>query len=252
MHTPTAPVVAITGATRGIGLAVAEAYADRGFRVALTGGSDDVALAAALERLKGADADVTGAIVDVRDPNAMAAWIDGIVERFGRLDVAIANAGIIRPRPLLEVDVSQWDEMMAVHLRGTFLLIQLAAKAMIAGGRGGSIVTVTSPGAVRGGTGLVDYASAKGGIVALTKAAARELAPHRIRVNCVLPIAGTDMNVALRDYWHVDEDAWNRQFPGGRMPTVEEVAGAFVFFGSDDARQVTSQMLSVDGGWAGL
>ena len=113
----------------------------------------------------------------------------------------------------------------------------------------GSLITVTAPSAVRGSSGVLDYASAKGGIIALTKNMAKELAQYGIRVNCVLPVAATRMTDTLIQYAEVDRETWDRRYPLlGRMPTAEDVAGTFTFLGSEAARCMTGQVLYVDAG----
>jgi 3-oxoacyl-[acyl-carrier protein] reductase len=241
-------VVLITGGTRGIGLAVAEAFAVRGDHVIVTGGSDASAAHGAQEALRRRCPDAEARLLDCRDGAATRALIDELLERHGRLDAAVANAGVIRPRPFLEIDEEQWRELLDVHLTGSFLLLQAAARAMVATGRGGSLVSVTAPAALRGGVGVADYASAKGGIVSLTKCMARELAPHGITVNSVLPVAESRMTEALREFHGIDRDSWQQGYPQGRMPTPEEVADVFVFLASDAARHVNGQVLAVDAG----
>ena len=241
-------VAAITGATKGIGLAVAEAFAAEGYLVAVTGGSDVAALAKAKAALSHACPEAEARLLDARDGQATRAWVDDLVSRHGRLDVAVANAGIIRPRPFLEIDEEQLRHVVGVHLTGAFLFLQAAARAMVASGRGGSLISVTAPAALRGGVGVADYAAAKGGVVAMTKCLARELAEHAIQVNAVLPVAETDMTEALREFRGLDHETWQRQYPGGRMPQPADIAGVFVFLASEAARYVTGQVLAADAG----
>ena len=240
--------VAITGGTRGIGLAVARAFAARGDLVAVTGGSDAAAMEEANGLLSAASPGSEARLVDTRDAAATRAWVEDIVRRHGRVDVAVANAGVIRPRDLLDITDGQLDEVLDVHLKGSFSFLQAAARAMVASGLGGSLITVTAPAALRGGVGVADYAAAKGGIIALTKCLARELAPHGIRVNSVLPVAETAMTEALREFHGIDAETWQRQYPSGRMPRPDDVAGAFVFLASEAARYVTGEVLAVDAG----
>lgn len=241
-------VVAITGGTRGIGLAVAEAFAAQGDLVAVTGGSDGAALEEALAILRGACPDAEGCLVDAQDGAATRAWVEDLVSRHNRLDVAVANAGVIRPRSFLEIDEAQLHHIVGVHLTGAFLFLQAAARSMVESANGGSLITVTAPAALRGGVGVADYAAAKGGVVALTKCLARELADHGIQVNAVLPVAETAMTEALREFRGIDEESWHRQYPGGRMPRPADVAGVFTFLASQAARTVTGQVLAVDAG----
>jgi 3-oxoacyl-[acyl-carrier protein] reductase len=241
-------VVAITGGTKGIGLAVAEAFASQGDLVAVTGGSDAAALKKATTALRGACPEAEASLLDVRDGPATRAWIQDLVSRHGRLDVAVANAGVIRPRPFLEIEEDQLHHVVGVHLTGAFLFLQAAARAMVSLGQGGSLIGVTAPAALRGGVGVADYAASKGGVVALTKCLARELADHGIRVNAVLPVAETAMTEALREFHGLDTEAWQRQYPGGRMPRAADTAGVFVFLASSAARYVTGQVVAVDAG----
>jgi len=110
---------------------------------------------------------VSGALVDVRDKDATESWVNQTVERFGRIDVAISNAGVIHPSPFFEISEEQWEEVVSTHLKGTFFFLQSVARIMVERKIRGSLITVTAPSAVRGSQGVLDYASAKGGIIAL-------------------------------------------------------------------------------------
>ena len=243
-------VVMITGASRGIGLAVAKEYAKQGAKVAFSGGSVKNALQQALASLEAINPEVSGELVDVRIKHAVEGWVNRTAKRFGgRIDVAISNAGAIRPCPLLEITEGQWDEVIDTNLKGTFIFLQSVARIMVAAKIRGSLITVTAPSALRGSSGVLDYASAKGGVIALTKNMAKELAPYGIRVNSVLPVAETRMTQSLIDYRKSNKDAWDKRYPLlGRIPVVEDVVGAFTFLGSEGARCVTGQVLSVDAG----
>ena len=242
-------VVMITGGSRGIGLVVAKEYAKQGDKVVISGRSDKAALEHALASLKEITPDVSGALVDVRDKHATENWVNQMAERFGRIDVAISNAGVIHTSPFLEISEEQWEEVVDTHLKGTFFFLQSVARIMVERKIRGSLITVTAPSAVRGSQGVLDYASAKGGIVALTKNMAKELAQYGIRVNCVLPVAATQMTDVLMQYANVDEENWGKKYPLlGRMPTVEDIAGAFTFLGSQASKCMTGQILYVDAG----
>jgi NAD(P)-dependent dehydrogenase (short-subunit alcohol dehydrogenase family) len=242
-------VVMITGGSRGIGLAVAKAYAKQGDRVVISGRNDKASLEDALASLREITAEVSGALVDVRDRRAVESWVNQTAEMFGRIDVAISNAGVIRPSPFLEISEEQWDEVVDTHLKGTFLFLQAVARIMVERKIRGSLITVTAPSAVRGSDGVLDYASAKGGIVALTKNMAKELAQYGIRVNSVLPVAATQMTDTLIQYAKVDKESWEKRYPLlGTMPTPEDVAGAFTFLGSEASKCMTGQVLYVDAG----
>ncbi len=242
-------VLMITGGSRGIGYAVAEAYARLGYAVALSGHADRERLDEAVAGLKRIQPAASGELVDVRDARAVDRWVDEVAGRFGRIDVAVSNAGVIHPAPFLELSEGQWDEVVGTHLKGTFLFLRSVARVMVEKRTGGSLITVTAPTAVRGGEGVADYASAKGGILALTRNMAKELASHGIRVNSVLPVAETRMTDALIRYRKIDPEAWNRRFPlSGGMPSARDVVGPFLFLGSDDSKYVTGNVITVDAG----
>jgi 3-oxoacyl-[acyl-carrier protein] reductase len=226
-------VALVTGAARGIGMAIAGELASRGAEVV---GAD----------LDGAALEAGGVTLDVRSRASFAAAIEETVARHGRLDVLVNNAAITIRRPFFEIDEEEWDEVQAVNLRGTFLGCRLAGEIMRDQGRG-RIVNLSSLAGQAGG--LVNgahYAASKGGILALTKVVARELAPYGVTVNAVAPAAidGPVMAALTGD----EVEALARSIPVGRLGTTGDVASLVAFLASDEAGFVTGATFDVNGG----
>jgi NAD(P)-dependent dehydrogenase (short-subunit alcohol dehydrogenase family) len=237
----------ITGGSRGIGRAVALAFAREGARVAVVGVSDQQALAQVAQEIAALGRDALTFTADVSQKAEVETVVQQLLARWGRLDILVNNAGIIRPSRLEEISEAQWQTTLAVHLTGTFHCTQAVVPAMKAQG-GGKIITVAAPSALRGSFGVADYAAAKGGIIAFTRNAASELKPHNIQVNCLSPVAETRMTEALFAFrrQHLGEAV--ATFGQSKRAEPEAVAPAFVFFACADSDYVTGQVLAVDGG----
>jgi NAD(P)-dependent dehydrogenase (short-subunit alcohol dehydrogenase family) len=246
----TSRVAVITGGSRGVGLAAAEALAEDGFSIAIAGRSDERALAAATSRLRSHGAQVSSTLLDVKDVTAVAKWIRQVESDLGPIGVAIAAAGNLKVQPFLELSEADWDDTLDSHVKGTFALLQPAARAMVDGGREGSLVTITSFGGIRAaGPGLFDYSAAKGAIAAMTRTLAKELLPHQIRVNCVLPAVETRMTETLRSHWRTTADAMGQKVLGGVYEGPSAVGPIFSFLASARSRWITGQIISADGGF---
>jgi len=232
----------VTGASRGIGRSVATGFARAGARVFLVGHTDQKALDDVLAELRAAGAEVAGGLFDVGDPVAVRALGTEINLTFGTLDVVVNNAGVITPANFLEITPEQWERTLRVHLNGTFFVMQeMTRRFFVPQGRG-KIINVSAQSAIRASTGLADYASAKGGILSLTRNAARELKPLNIQVNAVLPVAGTRMTEALATHRPADAERLRA------LPPADLVVGTFVFLASDDSDYVSGQIIGADGG----
>jgi NAD(P)-dependent dehydrogenase (short-subunit alcohol dehydrogenase family) len=183
---------------------------------------------------------------DVARVDEAAAMVDVVARDLGGLDVLVNNAGVYPRVPFLDMRERDWDYVLDVNLKGTFFCAQAAARAMIAGGRAGSIINLASQ-AIRGAVRGTHYTASKGGVVALTRAIALELAPHRIRVNAIAP-GLTD--TAQPRYGNNEEEiaAMSEAVPLGHMARPEDIADVAVFLASDQARHITGQTIHVNGG----
>jgi 3-oxoacyl-[acyl-carrier protein] reductase len=243
----TGKVALVTGASRGIGRAIALRLAQAGADVVVNHRANR---AAALDVARWIEACGRAALVqqaDVGDAADVERMIRATGDRFGRLDVLVNNAGIAEASTLATTSIEQWNHVVATNLSGPFYAIRLALPLMR--GRGwGRIVNIASL-AARLGTVAPDYAASKAGVVMLTRFAARELGPEGITVNAVLPgFVETDMTRADLAFWNTSLEALARQVPVGRIAAPEEVAELVAYLCSDAAGYVTGEAIGITGG----
>jgi 3-oxoacyl-[acyl-carrier protein] reductase len=237
--------VLISGGTRGIGRATARRFLEEGSRV-FVGGRDDAELDETLGELSPLGT-IDGLVGDVANEGHVERLVGAAEAAIGGLDVLIANAGIARKEPFLAITPEAWDRVIAVNLRGMFLVAQAAARRMVARG-GGAIVLMASTNGLGGERDFAHYNASKGGVVLLTKTMALELGPKGIRVNCVCPgFIDTPLNTNLADEAAMLEYE-RTKVPLGRRGRADEVAAAYAFLASDEASFVHGVALVVDGG----
>jgi len=239
-------VALVTGAQQGIGRAIAVALAGEGADVAVNFLDDREAgeRVAGLVRGLGRKAiAVEGDVTRIRDVEALVAAAGSTLGPPGNL---VNNAGVFPRSEFLELAEREWDHVLGVNLKGSFLCAQATARAMVAAGRPGAIVNISSS-AIRGDARGVHYSASKAGVLGLTRAMALALAPHRIRVNAIAPGL---TNTAQPRYGNSEEQiaARAREIPLGRMAEPEEIARVAVFLASDDAGWMTGELVHVNGG----
>jgi len=235
----------VTGAARGIGLAIARTLAAGGAAVVLVDVREDD-LQAAAASLDGA-ASVRTFAVDVTDEPAVEQMIEDVVEQAGRLDILVNNAGITRDDLLLRMDAEAWDAVLRVNLTGTFLMTKHASRYMVRQ-KAGRIVNLASVSGLVGNPGQANYSASKAGVVGLTRTVARELARKNVTCNAVAPgFIDTEMTRVLSE--RAKENAL-AAIPMQRMGKAVDVARAVAFLASDDAAYITGHVLPVDGGMA--
>lgn len=245
MNLVTGKVALITGASRGIGRAIAQRFAQEGAHVAFTYLSS-VEKGQALEtELAAYGMTAKGYRSDASDFNAAEALITQVLADFGRLDILINNAGITRDGLLMRMSEQQWDDVMTVNLKSVFNLTKAAIKPMMKA-KAGSIINLTSVVGLRGNAGQANYAASKAGIIGFTKSVALELGSRNIRSNAIAPgFIETEMTGELNEK-AIEE--WKQQIPLKRGGQPDEVADACLFLASDLSRYITGQVLQVDGG----
>lgn len=237
-------VALVTGASRGIGRAVARRLAGAGARVYLAA-RDEAALNAVAGEIREEGGDARGARMDLRDPEEVQRVVRDILEGDGRIDVLVNNAGLRRDKLLVRIRPEDWEDVLAVNLTGAFHCLRNVVTGM-SRQRYGRIVNVTSVVAFTGNAGQANYAAAKAGLVGLTKSAAREYASRGVTVNAVAPgfvetemLAGMEARARQEIMGHI---------PLGRIGSAEEVAHAVAFLCAPEAGYITGQVLHVNGG----
>jgi 3-oxoacyl-[acyl-carrier protein] reductase len=236
-------IAIVTGASRGIGRAIATELGRRGAAVVAVARDDNAKPVADAIVSAGGKAEACG--VDVTDAPAVEALIASTVGRYGRLDVVVSNAGIARDQLMLRMKRRDWDEVLATNLTAAFTLCQAALKPMIRQ-RSGRIIAVSSVVGQTGNAGQANYAASKAGLIGFCKSLAREVASRNVTVNVVAPgLIETDMTQVMAEN---TRDTWAAQIPLGRMGSPAEVAAAVCFLASDEASYITGQILAVNGG----
>jgi 3-oxoacyl-[acyl-carrier protein] reductase len=236
-------VALVTGASRGIGRAVAARLAAQGATVVAAARGDHARECVDAITADGHKAEAL--TLDVTDGVAVEAAPGDIVSRHGRLDIVVSNAGITRDQLLLRMKREDWDAVLATNLTATFVLAQAALRPMLKQ-RTGRIISVGSVVGQMGNAGQTNYAASKAGLIGFAKALAREVASRNITVNVVTPgMIDTDMTRAITDKAQVD---WAAQIPLGRLGSVDDIAAAVCFLASDEASYITGHVLAVNGG----
>ena len=239
----TGKVALVTGASRGIGRAIAVALAARGAHVVAVARANNAD--ATVEAIRAAGGQATAVGADVTDPASVEAMLAAALQHTGRLDVLVNNAGIARDQLMLRMKRADWDEVLATNLTAAFTIVQAALKPMIRQ-RGGRIISIGSGVGQMGNAGQANYAASKAGLIGFSKALAREVASRNVTVNVVAPgLIETDMTKSLTDRSQTD---WSAQIPVGRIGSPDEVAAAVCFLASDEAAYITGQVLAVNGG----
>jgi 3-oxoacyl-[acyl-carrier protein] reductase len=239
----TSKIAIVTGASRGIGRAIATSLAARGALVVAAARGSNAADTVSQITEAGGKADQ--ATVDVTDAASIEALVSGTIERHGRIDILVNNAGIAKDQLMLRMKRDDWDSVIATNLTSAFIASQAVLRPMIKQ-RAGRIIMISSVVGQSGNAGQANYAASKAGLIGFTKALAKEVASRNITVNAITPgLIETDMTKAITDKAQAD---WAASIPLGRPGAAADVAAAVCFLASDEAGYITGQVLAVNGG----
>lgn len=238
-------VVLVTGASRGIGAEIAKGMAREGADVVVNYLKSKEMADRIIEEIILAGSEAIPAKADVSKYGQVRRMVDKAVRRFGRIDVLVNNAGIIKDRLLINMTQKDWDTVVDVNLRGTFNTTKIVAPYMIQKGSG-RIINIASLVGQAGNIGQINYTSSKAGVIGFTKSAARELAKYGINVNAISPgFIQTEMSESIPDNIVTK---FLKNIPMGRVGRPEEIVGTVVFLASDMSDYVTGQVINVNGG----
>ncbi|MCK9479008.1 MAG: 3-oxoacyl-ACP reductase FabG [Firmicutes bacterium] len=234
--------VIVTGASRGIGSALAQEFGNAGYNVLINYNSSENEASALKSRI--ANSEIFCADVSCR--NQVDDMIDFCMKKFGKIDVLINNAGISGFKLFNEITCDEWDNMINVNLKGAFNCCQSVLGCMLHN-KSGKIINISSVWGLCGASCEVHYSTAKAGIIGLTKALAKELAPSNIQVNCIAPgVIDTDMNKCLTQQ---EMQLLINEIPAGRMGSPLDVASCALFLADDKTNYITGQVISPNGGF---
>lgn len=238
-------VVFVTGGSRGIGKAIALKYAENGYNVAINYVSDKTNVEELEKEFKEKGAEALIVKADVSKSEQVQEFIKAVIEKYGKIDVLVNNAGITRDMLLMRMKEEDFDKVIEINLKGTFLVTKEVVPYMMKK-RDGKIISLSSVVGVTGNAGQCNYSASKAGIIGFTKSIAKELASRNIRANAVAPgFIDTDMTNVLSD--EVKENI-NKQIPMRRMGTAREIANVVYFLGSEESSYITGQVINIDGG----
>ena len=238
-------VALVTGATRGIGRAIALKYAEQGANIAFTYRQKNGAAEEVEKEIASLGVTCKGYAADAADYAATEEVVKQIMSDFGRIDILVNNAGITKDGLMLRMTEAQWDAVIAVNLKSAFNFIHACTPIMMRQ-KGGSIINMASVVGVHGNAGQCNYAASKAGMIALAKSIAQEMGPKGIRANAIAPgFIETAMTAALPD---AVREEWRKKIPLRRGGTTEDVANVAAFLASDMSAYVTGQVIQIDGG----
>jgi len=241
-------VALVTGGARGIGLGIVTRFLDAGAK-AVVGDSNEADLDTAVESLRADYGDrVRGVVANVSSAEDVKRMVDAALTEFGTIDVLVNNAGIGGMNYVWDMPVEEWDAVISVNLRGTFLCTKEASAAMIRKGAGGRIINIASINSTVPTTGIAPYCASKGGILMFTRAAALELGPHGITINSIGP--GSTVTPLTEGFFSLPgmEQGFLDRTPLGRFGVPDDIAKVALFLASEYADWITGQIIYVDGG----
>jgi len=241
-------IAIVTGSSRGVGKAIAEAYGKAGANVVVNYSSSEKSALDVVKTIQDSGSKAIAVKADVAQKEDVKRLVQAAIDEFGRIDIIVNNAGFTRPAMMLKMEEDQWDQVVDIHLKGAFLCSQAAALHMKEQ-KSGKIINVTSVAGLVGTVGQINYSAAKGGILSMTKSMARELARYNICANVIsLGIVATDMTETIRTDEKLKDIYMNRILLK-RFAEPDDISPAFVFLASDESNYITGQLLCVDGGY---